>query len=285
MRQLSTAAPFNSRYRARADADADAAAVIASLSGLAADDPRRPAVRQAAIEAWLPMAHRLARRYASRRGVLEDLQQTAAVGLIKAVDRFDPDRNIDFPAYAIPTIMGELKRYFRDRGSMIRLPRRLHDLYVAITEVNGRLTQTLNRKPIVSDIASDLHVTEEEIIEALEAGHALRPESLSVPISADGRQLLGDTIGTEDYGHEFTEWHLDLTAAVAGLTDRERQILQLRFYDELTQTEIAERVGLSQMQISRLLSATLTRLRTQLSPELHEAATWTSDSKVTCTDG
>jgi RNA polymerase sigma-B factor len=213
------------------------------------------------------MAHRLARRYATRPQALQDLQQTATVGLIKAVDRFDPALGTGFVAYAVPTIVGEIKRYFRDRGWMLRVPRRLHNLYLAITEANSRLVQTLGRGPTVADIAADLEISEEEVIEGLEGGYAFRPASLSAPVSADRATELGDTVGTDEYGYEFTEWHLDLTAAVASLTDRERRILGLRFYRELTQTEIAEQIGMSQMHVSRLLASTIAKLRTQLIPD------------------
>jgi RNA polymerase sigma-B factor len=254
--------------RAKADAaDAQAACLIATLTALPPTDPRRERVRQQAIIAWTPLARRLARRYATRPSTLDDIEQTAMIGLIKAVDRFDPDHGADFVAYAIPTIVGELKRYFRDHGWMIRVPRRLHDLHLKIAEANARIAQTLGRRPTVTDIAHDLRLSEEEVIEGLEGGCAHRPASLSTPISADNGQELGDTIGSDDYGYEFTEWHIDLRTAVADLTDTEKHLLSLRFYGNLTQAEIADEMGLSQMRISRLLAATITKLRTHLLPE------------------
>jgi RNA polymerase sigma-B factor len=253
--------------RAEADAaDAEAARVTTMLKALACTDPRRERVRRQAITAWAPLARRLARRYAPRPGTVDDIEQTAMIGLIKAVDRFDPDRGVDFVAYAIPTILGELKRYFRDHGWMIRLPRRLHDLHLKITEANARLTQTLGRPPTITDIAHDLRLSEEETIEGLEGGSAHQPASLSIPISADNDQELGDTVGADDYGYEFTEWHIDLRAAVADLTEREKRLLSLRFYGDLTQAEIADEMGLSQMYISRLLAATIAKLRVGLLP-------------------
>jgi RNA polymerase sigma-B factor len=254
--------------RAEADAvDAQAARILAAMKAMPLTDPRRERTRRQAITAWTPLARRLARRYATRPGTLDDIEQTAVLGLIKAVDRFDPDLGVEFVGYAIPTIVGELKRYFRDHGWAIRVPRRLHDVYLRIAEANTRLAVTLGRRPSVIDIAHDLRLSQEEIIEGMEGGHAHQPASLSASISADG-QVLGDTIGRDDYGYEFTEWHLDLRAAVAELTDRERQLLRLRFYDELTQTEIGEKMGLSQMHISRLLAATVAKLRTRLLPAI-----------------
>ena len=201
--------------RADADAaDAQAARILAACKAMPLSDPRHERMRQQAITAWTPLARRLARRYATRPGTLDDLEQTAVLGLIKAVDRFDPALGVEFVGYAIPTIVGELKRYFRDYSWTIRLPRRLHDVYLRITEANTRLAVTLGRRPRVTDIAHDLRLSEEEVIEGLEGGYAHQPASMSTPISTDG-QLLGDTIGGDDYGYEFTEWHLDLRAAVA----------------------------------------------------------------------
>jgi RNA polymerase sigma-B factor len=255
-----------SRPASRAEAaaaDANAARIIAALTALSRCDPRREQIRRQAICAWAPLARRLARRYATGPSTIEDLEQTAMIALIAAVDRFDPDLGVAFVAYAIPTIAGELKRYFRDRGSMIRLPSRLHDRYRQVMDADTRLCQTLSRRPTVVDIANELQLNEEEVAEAVAGGHAYRPSSLATPISADGREL-GDTLGAPDYGYEFTEWHLDLCAAVTHLTDREKDLLSLRYYGNLTQTEIAAEMGLSQMQISRLLAATLDKLRTHL---------------------
>jgi RNA polymerase sigma-B factor len=262
-----SSADLRSREARRAAAEAAderAAAITAAFASSSLHDPRRPVLRDRAITAWAPLAYRLARRYASRPETLEDVQQTAMIGLIKAVDRFESDRGVDFTAYAIPTIVGELKRYFRDQGWALHVPRRLHDLYMAISEANTRLIQCLERKPTVTDIATDLKISEEEVLEGLEAAYAFRSESLSTPKSADGQKELADTLGAEEYGYDFTEWHQDLREAVTALTERERRILHLRFYGELTQIQIAEQIGLSQMHVSRLLAATIAKLHRHL---------------------
>ncbi|AEV83615.1 RNA polymerase sigma factor [Actinoplanes sp. SE50] len=229
------------------------------------DDPSWPVVRQDAITAWLPMARRLARRYASRGADLDDLNQVATVGLIKAIDGFEPDRGADFTGYAIPTILGELRRHFRDRMWNLRVPRRLQELNMAINRARGELIQTLGRVPTVTDIAGHLGVGEEEVLEGLEGAYAYRPASLSAPIAADGETELGDTLGARDPGFEQTELHLTLGPAMACLTEREQRIVTLRFYGNLTQSQIGEQVGVSQMHVSRLLAQALDKLRTHLS--------------------
>jgi RNA polymerase sigma-B factor len=225
--------------------------------------------RQEAITAWLPMAKRLAKRYASRGVELEDLHQVATIGLIKAIDGFEPDRGAEFTGYAIPTILGELRRHFRDRMWNIRVPRRLQELNMAINRARGELIQTLNRNPTVADIAGHLGISEEEVIEGLEGAYAYRPTSLSTPIAADGDAELGDTLGTRDPGFEQAEVNLSLGPALATLTERERKIVTLRFYGNLTQSQIGEQVGVSQMHVSRLLAQALIKLRAQLGPDAH----------------
>ncbi|KHD73907.1 sigma-70 family RNA polymerase sigma factor, partial [Actinoplanes utahensis] len=148
---------------------------------------------------WLPLARHLAHRYSGRGEPTDDLIQTATVGLIKAVDKFDPERGVDFAGYAIPTIIGEIKRHFRDRTWSVRVPRRLQELRLAITEANATLTHSLGRSPQVTDIATHLGITEEEVLEGLEGARAYNATSLSTPISADGTTELGDTLGGEDH--------------------------------------------------------------------------------------
>ncbi|KUL22452.1 SigB/SigF/SigG family RNA polymerase sigma factor [Actinoplanes awajinensis] len=247
--------------------ETDDPASIDLVSALAAMPvgPARTSARQEAIAAWLPMARRLARRYASRGEDLDDLTQVATVGLIKAVDGFAPDRGTDFAGYAIPTILGELKRHFRDRMWNIRVPRRLQELNMAINKARGRLVQTLGRTPTVADIAQHLGIGEEEVIEGLEGAHAYRPASLSTPISTDGDATLGDTLGTAEPGYRETELHLSLGAAMTCLDEREQQIVALRFFGHLTQSEIGAKIGVSQMHVSRLLTQALAKLRVRLS--------------------
>jgi RNA polymerase sigma-B factor len=250
-----------------ADPDSRAAELVEAMAALPADDPSRAAVRDQAIQAWLPMTQRLARRYASRGEPYDDLLQTATVGLIKAVDRFDPDRGIDFTAYAIPTILGEIKRYFRDRAWAIRVPRRLQEMRMAINDANASLSHSLGRAPTVADVATYLDTTEEAVLEGLEGARAYSATSLSAPTSADGSLEVGDTLGTEDHGFELTELRIALGPALATLTERERRIITMRFFGNQTQIQIAEQVGVSQMHVSRLLTAALAKLRSHLGPD------------------
>ncbi|HEX8628015.1 MAG TPA: RNA polymerase sigma factor SigF [Catenuloplanes sp.] len=241
-----------------------AAELLNAMAGMPADHPSRPALRDRAIEAWLPLARHLAHRYAGRGEPTDDLIQTATVGLIKAVDKFDPERGVDFAGYAIPTIIGEIKRHFRDRTWSVRVPRRLQELRLAITEANSTLTHTLGRSPTVPDIAAHIGVTEEEVLEGLEGARAYNATSLSTPITADGSTELGDTLGAEDHEYELAEMRVALGPALATLDEREQRILTLRFYGNLTQSQIAEQVGISQMHVSRLLTKALVKLRGQL---------------------
>ncbi|MCM4084151.1 SigB/SigF/SigG family RNA polymerase sigma factor [Paractinoplanes hotanensis] len=225
------------------------------------DDQARPEIRRRAIEAWLPLAQHLARRYAGRGEAIDDLVQVALVGLIKAVDRFDAGHGVDFAAFAVPTILGELRRHFRDRTWAIRVPRRLQELRLAITAANNTLTQTLGHSPTVADIATHLDVSEEEVLEGLEGARAYNATSLSTPVGEDGTQELADTLGGEDHGFELAEMRIALGPAMASLDERDQQILSLRFYGNRSQTEIAQQVGISQMHVSRLLTKALAKLR------------------------
>ncbi|MEV0939551.1 SigB/SigF/SigG family RNA polymerase sigma factor [Micromonospora wenchangensis] len=238
--------------------------LVATMAALPADDPRRPALRARAIEAWLPLARHLARRYSGRGVQDDDLTQTAAVGLIKAVDHFDPARGVAFTGYAVPTVIGEIKRYFRDRTWSVRVPRRLQELRLAISEANGTLAHTLGRSPTVADIAGYLDLSEETVLEGLEGARAYRATSLSTPIGTDGGMELADTLGGEDHDLELVEIHVALGPALAALPERERLILTLRFHGNLTQSEIADRVGISQMHVSRLIGRALATLRGRL---------------------
>jgi RNA polymerase sigma-B factor len=243
--------------------------LIAAMAALPAGHPCRRALRDQAIEAWLPMAKRLARRYAGRGEPLDDLLQTATIGLIKAVDRYDPERGEGFVGYAIPTILGEVRRHFRDRGWAIRVPRRLQEMRLAINDANSALTHTLCRPPTVADIAMHLKVSEEVVLEGLEGARAYSATSLSTPTATDGVLELGDTLGADDHGYELTDVNLALLPALACLTERERRIVTMRFYGNQTQSQIAEQIGVSQMHVSRLLTAALAKLRIHLGPETY----------------
>ncbi|MEV4640558.1 SigB/SigF/SigG family RNA polymerase sigma factor [Actinoplanes sp. NPDC049548] len=226
--------------------------------------PRRAALRDAAVRAWLPLAQHLAHRYAGRGEPEDDLLQTATVGLIKAIDRFDPGRGIEFAGFAVPTILGEIRRHFRDRTWSVRVPRRMQELRMAITEASNTLLQTLGRSPTVADIAAHLNTTEEEVLEGLEGARAYSAKSLSTPVTEDGATSLGDLIGEDDHDMELAELRVALGPAMAALDARERTILSLRFFGNLTQAEIAERIGVSQMHISRLIARSLAKLRADL---------------------
>ncbi|GAA2559761.1 hypothetical protein GCM10010435_33760 [Winogradskya consettensis] len=240
-----------------------ASELTAALAAMSPDDPARESLRDRCIEAWLPMARHLARRYANRGEPLDDLVQVAVVGLIKSVDRYESDRGVEFAGFAIPTIVGEIKRHFRDRTWAIRVPRRLQELRLAISAANNALTQSMGRLPTVADIATYLNTTEEEVLEGLEGGRAYSATSLSTPVN-EGSQELSDTLGSEDAGFELTELRVALGPAMASLDPREQRILTMRFYGNLTQTEIADQIGISQMHVSRLITKSLAKLRTQL---------------------
>jgi RNA polymerase sigma-B factor len=241
--------------------------LVDAMAALPIDDPARTAARERAIEAWLPLARHLAQRYAGRGEPLDDLFQTATVGLVKAIDRFDPAVGVEFVGFAIPTIVGELKRHFRDRTWSIRVPRHLQEMRLAITAASNALPHTLGRSPTVADIAAYLQVTEEQVLEGLEGARAYRPASLSAPIGAGADTTLADTLGEADREYEMAEARIALGPAIACLDERERKIVTLRFYGNLTQTQIAEQVGISQMHVSRLLSRALDKLRRQLAAE------------------
>ncbi len=242
----------------------DADELLKAMAALPAGHPNRPAMRDRAVEAWLPLARHLANRYAGRGEPTDDLVQTATVGLLKAVDKFDPDFGVEFAGYAIPTIVGEIKRHFRDRTWAIRVPRRLQELRLAITGANNVLSHTLGRSPTVADVAEHLGISEEEVLEGLEGARAYSAASLSTPVGTEGSTELGETLGAEDHEFELAEARIALGPAMATLSEREQTILSLRFYGNLTQTEIAERIGISQMHVSRLISRALLKLRGQL---------------------
>jgi len=241
---------------------------LTTMASLPAHHPSRAALRDQVIESWLPLAQHLANRFAGRGEPIDDLFQTATVGLIKAVDKFDAERGVDFAAYAIPTIIGEIKRHFRDRTWDIRVPRRLQELRLSLSEATSTLLQTLGRSPTVSDLAHHLGITDEEVLEGLEGARAYNAVSLSTP-TADGDRAteLGDLLGAEDAEFELAELRVALGPALAALDRREQRILTLRFYGNMTQSQIADQIGVSQMHVSRLLARALAKLRGQLGDE------------------
>ncbi|MEV6634814.1 SigB/SigF/SigG family RNA polymerase sigma factor [Actinoplanes sp. NPDC051470] len=250
---------------AAAAADARATELVNTMAALPLGHPDRPRLRGQAIEAWMPMAKRLTRRYANRGESFDDLLQTAAIGLIKAVDGFDATRGVDFVGYAIPTILGEIKRYFRDKAWTLRIPRRLQELRLAIAAAQADLSHDLQQAPTVADVAGRLGVSEEEVLEAMEAGHAYRAVSLSAPLGDGEDSAISDTLAAEEAGYARAELNVALPPALASLDNRERRIVVQYFYGNQTQACIAEQLGISQMHVSRLLSRALKNLRGQLS--------------------
>ena len=235
------------------------------FAALPADDPARTSLKDQLLTAHLPLSQHLARRYANRGEPLEDLIQVARVGLIKAVDRFDPSRGVEFLPYAVPTITGELRRHFRDSGWDVRIPRRLQELNLRLTTATNELSQLNGRAPTASELAAHLDLPREEIVEGLQARNAYSSKSLDLPSGPENdAPSLAESLGEEDQHFEAVENRETLIPLLASLPERERKILRLRFFQDLTQTQIAQEIGVSQMHVSRLLASTLTRLRTQL---------------------
>ncbi len=221
--------------------------------------------REALVQRHLPLVRSLARRYAGRGEALEDIEQVGAIGLLKAIDRYELERDVALTTYATPNVVGEIKRHFRDRGWAIRIPRALQELNVKMSGAIERLTAALGRSPTIAEIAEELDATPEQVLEALEAGSAYSPVSLSAGPSADDDLDLMEVIGSEDENFDRADERTSLEPALDALPDRERQILRMRFEDGMTQTQIAERVGLSQMHVSRLIRKSLERMRASLS--------------------
>jgi RNA polymerase sigma-B factor len=236
------------------------------LGTLAADDVTgRKSLRDEVIGLCLPFAERLARRFHGLGEPTADLNQVAALALVKAVDRYDPNLGTDFPSFATPTILGDLKRHFRDRGWSVRVPRRLQELRLDINQARDQLTHELGRIPTVADLATHLDLDENAVIEALVAADAYRSTSLFTPVGAeDDGPALADRLGAEDHGYDAVDTHETLQPLLAGLPERERQLITMRFFGNMTQAHIAERLGISQMHVSRLLTRTLTRLREEM---------------------
>jgi RNA polymerase sigma-B factor len=216
-------------------------------------------LRSELIEAHIGLAEHLARRFVYRGEAYDDLVQVASIALIKAVDRFDPDRGVEFTTFATKTILGELKRHFRDKGWAIRAPRRLQELYLHLNQSVASLSQELRRSPTIAELAADTGATQEQVLEALEAGQSYRSTSLDSAGPDD--EGIGSRLGVEAEGMGVAEWRTMLEPYVQALPEREQTILRLRFVDGMTQSEIAAQIGLSQMHVSRLLVHSLATLR------------------------
>lgn len=214
------------------------------------------------IEAHLGLAEYLARRFSNRGEPLDDLVQVASVGLVKAVDRFDPDRGVEFSTYATHTIVGELKRHFRDKGWAVKAPRRLQEMYLRLSKIISTLSQELGRSPTVDELAAEADVSPEDVLESLEAGQAYRFASLDAPAPGDDDgDSVGAKVGKDDPALLDAELRASLSPLLARLPEREQLILHLRFFEGLTQSEIANQLEISQMHVSRLISRSLAQLR------------------------
>jgi RNA polymerase sigma-B factor len=230
-------------------------------------ESRDPTLREELVGIHLPLVEYLARRFRNRGEPLEDLIQVGTIGLLKAIDRFDLQREVEFSTYATPTIVGELKRHFRDKGWAVRVPRRLQELNLSLNKVVAELSQEIGRSPTISEIAAKVRLSEEEVLEGLDTSNAYAVISLDAPAGGNDAPTVSEHIGSEDESLEALEYRAALGPLIAELPERERRILYLRFFRGMTQSQIAARLGISQMHVSRLLNRTLGVLRTGLLAE------------------
>ena|GEM_PF-240606 len=231
-------------------------------------DQGDPAAREELVRRYLPFAKNLALRYRGASESFDDLLQVANLGLVNAVDRFDPARGTPFAAFASPTILGELKRHFRDRVWTVRVPRGLHDRMAEVEKATAQLTVELQRSPSVKEIAAKLEIEPGEVLEVLEANHNRRPLSLDRPVGGEEDESpASEWVGDEDEGYQLVDDKLALEGVLPQLDDRERLILRLRFVEDMTQSQIAEQIGHSQMHVSRILRRTLERIREQVAEQ------------------
>jgi RNA polymerase sigma-B factor len=220
--------------------------------------------RKQLVERFLPLARQLARRYQRAGEPLDDLMQVASMGLIKAIDRFDPDREIAFSSYAVPTILGEIKRHFRDRTWAVRVPRDLQELTLRVDKAVSELSEELRRQPSVAEIGAAVGADEEQVLEALQASGAYRAVSFDAPRGAEAEDdvaTIADSVGVAEDGFDRAEERATLEHLLATVTQRERDVLRMRFEEDMTQAEIGAVIGVSQMQVSRVIRQALTRLR------------------------
>ena len=227
---------------------------------------RDPKILDELVKTFMPLARRLAARYRGDWEPVEDLEQVASLGLVKALDRFDPSRGVAFSSYAVPTILGELKRHFRDRGWSVRFPRDLQERIGRVDRGIAELSARLGRAPSVNEVAAKLEIDPEEVLEAMEAGQARHAISLDVQSQTEDGEgdPLKERLGRSDPGFDTVEYGAAIEEVLDSLAKRDRVVLHLRFVEDMTQTEIAQRVGISQMHVSRVLRATLRRLREQV---------------------
>ncbi|MQY03393.1 RNA polymerase sigma factor SigF [Actinomadura sp. RB68] len=247
---------------------ARARALFVRLAELPEGDPERQRIRDQLVELHLPLVEYLARRFRNRGEWLDDLIQVATIGLIKSIDRFDLERGVEFSTYATPTIVGEIKRHFRDKGWAVRVPRRLQELKLSLTKAISELAQREGRAPTVSELAAHLQMSEEEVLEGLESANAYSTVSLDAPDSGDeDAPAVADSLGMIDESLEGVEYRESLKPLLEKLPAREKKILLLRFFGNMTQSQIAAELGISQMHVSRLLARTLAQLRDGLTAD------------------
>jgi RNA polymerase sigma-B factor len=238
------------------------------LAELPDGDAERLRIRAELVEIHLPLVEYLARRFRNRGEWLDDLIQVATIGLIKSIDRFDLSRGVEFSTYATPTIVGEIKRHFRDKGWAVRVPRRLQELKLALTKAISDLAQRLGRAPTVAELADHLRMSEEDVLEGLESANAYSTVSLDAPDSGDDdAPAVAESLGMVDEALEGVEYRESLKPLLERLPPREKRILLLRFFGNMTQSQIATELGISQMHVSRLLARTLAQLREGLTTD------------------
>ncbi|MEC3976709.1 SigB/SigF/SigG family RNA polymerase sigma factor [Amycolatopsis sp. H20-H5] len=260
--------PEHTARSARQDEYRHCAPLLVELAGLPEDDARHEPLRARLVTEYLPVAEHIARRFTGRGEARDDLVQVARIGLIHAIDRFQPDRGSDFLSFAVPTIMGEVRRHFRDSAWSLRVPRRLKELHLSLSQATSVLSQRVGRAPTPSELAAHLGLTVEEVSEGLIAGNAYQTMSVDKAVTGESDTMsLADTLGEDDTELEHVENHEALLPLLRELPHRERSIVVMRFFGNLTQTQIAERVGISQMHVSRLLSQTLQELRAKLTAD------------------
>lgn len=225
-----------------------------------------PTARERIVERYMPLVRSVASRYAGRGEPLEDLVQVGSIGLVLAIERFDLERGVQFTTYAVPTIVGEIQRHFRDRVWALHVPRRMKELSLRLTRTIEAETADLGRSPTIAELAETMGIEEDEVVEALETYHAYSTRSLSQPLGQGGgnEETMEDTLGEHETGYEEVEQNVLLEAGLDALDERERAIVEMRFFDGLTQSEIAARIGISQMHVSRLLRRSLATMRGRL---------------------
>ncbi len=255
----------DTRSQERAADRARAKVLFLDLAAAAPDSAEHRRIRDELVRMHLPLVEYLARRFRNRGEPYDDLVQVATIGLIKSVDRFETDRGVEFSTYATPTIVGEIKRHFRDKGWTIRVPRRLQELKLSLSKATSELAQRNGRSPTVAELAAYLELSEEEILEGMESAHAYSAVSLDAPGGDDSdAPSVADSLGVQDIALEGVEYRESLKPLLEKLPAREKRILLLRFFGGQTQSQIAAELGISQMHVSRLLARTLGQLRAGL---------------------